>query len=70
MLASVHCPTCSTHYGLRASRVRAGLRRARCFRCASVFDIEATVFELMAEPPVVAAEASLVPEDLLDVRLE
>ena len=70
MLASVHCPTCSTHYGLRASRVRAGLHRARCFRCASIFDIEAAILELVGEPSAAAVEESLAPEDLLDVQLE
>jgi len=72
VLESVHCPTCSTHYGLQASRVRAGLRRARCFRCASVFSIEAEVLRLTGRPestPVERGEeVGIGPEDLLDLQ--
>ena len=72
MLESVHCPTCSTHYGLRAPRVRFGLRRARCFRCASVFSIEQEVLRLTRSPePLIeerVKEVGISPEDLLDLQ--
>lgn len=59
MIQSVSCPSCDTHYGLRRARVRPGLRRARCFKCATVFGIEADVLRLLgaAEPPEDAASA-------------
>lgn len=68
MLESVHCPTCSTHYGLRAPRVRTGLRRARCFRCSSVFSIEQEVLRLTSAPEALAEEVGIGPEDLLDLQ--
>jgi len=68
VLESVHCPTCSTHYGLRPSRVRTGLRRARCFRCASVFSIEQEVLKLTHSPEPLAEEVGIGPEDFLDLQ--
>ena len=68
MLESVHCPTCSTHYGLKAPRVRTGLRRARCFRCASVFSIEQEVLRLTSNPEPLVAEMGIDPEDFLDLQ--
>lgn len=67
VLESVHCPTCSTHYGLKASRVREGLRRARCFRCASVFSIEQEVERLLGPAAILPQDAGIGPEDLLDL---
>lgn len=72
MLESISCPSCSTHYGLRPERVNPGLRRARCYRCAEVFDIEQAVAHLLGpvtaseETPVAAAAilAKLQEEDL------
>lgn len=70
VLESVHCPSCSTHYGLKAARVHAGIRRARCFRCSTVFGVEEAVGRLLE--PVAAPEAEIPlemgigPEDLLD----
>lgn len=70
VLESVHCPSCSTHYGLKPGRVHAGIRRARCFRCAAIFGIEDTVGRLIEPVPAVEAEVPLEmgigPEDLLD----
>jgi hypothetical protein len=70
VLESVHCPTCSTHYGLRAPRVRSGIRRALCFRCSSIFSIEQEVLRLVGtpEPAAPAAEMGIGPEDLLDLQ--
>jgi predicted Zn finger-like uncharacterized protein len=70
VLESVHCPTCSTHYGLKASRVRASLRRARCFRCSSVFSIEQEVQRLLAAPEAAqpAEEMGIGPDDFLDLQ--
>lgn len=56
MLESVRCPNCATHYGLKADRVRSGIRRARCFRCRSVFAIEAEVQRLLGLPTPVIPE--------------
>ena len=60
VLETLRCPSCSTRFGLRASRVHAGIRRAQCFRCTTVFGIEEAVAHLLA-PPVVMAD---VPADL------
>jgi hypothetical protein len=68
VLESVHCPTCSTHYGLAAPRVRFGTRRARCFRCASVFSIEQEVQRLISPPETVVEAVGIGPEDLLDLQ--
>lgn len=68
MLESVHCPTCSTHYGLKAERVRIGIRRARCFRCSTIFGIEAEVARLVNEPNPAIPEVSLHADDLLDLK--
>lgn len=58
MIQSVSCPSCDTHYGLKRARVRSGLRRARCYRCATTFGIEAEVLRLLAED---GAEATSAP---------
>jgi hypothetical protein len=68
VLESVHCPTCSTHYGLKAPRVRIGIRRARCFRCSSIFSIESEVLRLTRSPEPQLEETSIGPEDLLDLQ--
>ena len=68
VLESVHCPVCSTHYGLKASRVRIGLRRARCFRCSSLFEIEQAVLRLTGGAGQPAEEIAIGPEDLLDLQ--
>lgn len=47
MIQSVSCPSCDTHYGLKRARVRPGLRRARCFKCATIFGIEGEVLRLL-----------------------
>ena len=56
VLESIHCPTCSAHYGLKASRVRSGIRRALCFRCSTIFSIEREVQRLTAQAGPVAEE--------------
>ena len=74
MLESVHCPTCSAHYGLRASRVRTGLRRARCFRCFTDFSIEQEVLRLTSGSDVqplvqpIVEEVGIGPDDLMDLQ--
>ncbi len=70
VLESVHCPTCSAHYGLKASRVRSGIRRALCFRCSTIFSIEREVQRLTAQAGPVAEEVGIGPEDLLDLAPE
>lgn len=70
VLESVHCPTCSAHYGLKASRVRSGIRRALCFRCSTIFSIEQEVQRLTAQAGPVAEEVGIGPEDLLDLAPE
>ena len=68
MLESVHCPTCSTHYGPKAPRVRIGIRRARCFRCSAIFSIEHEVLRLTSSPEPFVEEVGIGPEDLLDLQ--
>lgn len=85
MLESVRCPNCATHYGLKADRVRSGIRRARCFRCRSVFGIEAEVQRLLGlstsaipEPaPLEAApaetafaNAAIMNSDVADIGMD
>ena len=65
---SIHCPTCSAHYGLKASRVRIGIRRAHCFRCSTIFSIEQEVLRLAGRPESFAEEVGIGPEDLLDLQ--
>ena len=62
MLEPLRCPGCSTRFALGAARVRPGIRRAKCFRCDSVFSIEETVARLLAPAPEPAP--SLTLEDL------
>ncbi|HET6330636.1 MAG TPA: zinc-ribbon domain-containing protein [Holophagaceae bacterium] len=63
MVEAIQCPSCQTRYGLRQARVRSGLRRAQCFRCGDVFQIEPEVKRLLGllEP----AATSSVPLDVL-----
>lgn len=51
VLEPLRCPGCSTRYVLGAARVRPGIRRARCFRCDSVFSVEESVARLLAPAP-------------------
>jgi hypothetical protein len=51
VLESLRCPSCSTRFGLSASRVHAGIRRAQCFRCDTVFGIEDAVARLLEAVP-------------------
>ena len=51
MFETLRCPSCSTRYELSPSRVRAGIRRALCFRCNTAFDIEDAVTRLLAPFP-------------------
>ena len=62
MLETLRCPSCSTRFGLRASRVHAGIRRAQCFRCTTVFGIEEAVAHLLA--PAHPAEPADLPPSL------
>ena len=76
VLEPLQCPSCSTRFGLSASRVRPGIRRARCFRCETLFGIEAEVARLLAtvaEPvePLVALEPEVEsPEPLVVPALD
>jgi hypothetical protein len=51
VLETLRCPGCSTRFALGAARVRPGIRRAQCFRCDTVFDIEEAVARLLAPDP-------------------
>jgi hypothetical protein len=62
---SVRCPSCSSRYGLRLQRVKVGIKRARCFRCRSIFGIEAEVLRLLATAAA-PAEPEAEPRDLPD----
>lgn len=48
MVEAIQCPSCQTRYGLRPARVRTGLRRAQCFRCGDIFQIEPEVKRMLA----------------------
>jgi predicted Zn finger-like uncharacterized protein len=64
VLEPLRCPGCSTRFVLGAARVRPGHRRAKCFRCGSVFPIEEAVTRLLApvpEPAALAPEPELAP---------
>ena len=64
MLESVRCPSCSSRYGLRPHRVKAGIKRARCFRCRSIFGIESEVLRLLpAAAPGPEPEVVIEPGD-------
>ncbi|MDP2875917.1 MAG: hypothetical protein Q8O00_07020 [Holophaga sp.] len=72
MLESISCPSCSTHYGLRPERVHSGLRRARCYKCADLFDIQHVVTSLLGpaisvEEPF--AEDVIQADDFLDLDM-
>lgn len=65
VLQPVNCPSCDARYGLTRARVRPGIRRAHCFRCATVFGIEAEVMLLIGEEallPAPAPEPAPVPD--------
>lgn len=72
VLETLRCPGCSTRYVLGAARVRPGIRRARCFRCDSVFPIEEAVARLLAPvpeeaaPPLTLDDLAGIQEDLLE----
>ena len=71
MLETLRCPGCSTRFVLGAARVRPGIRRAKCFRCDSIFDIEEPVARLLAIPEAPPAQVpSLSMEDLQGMRDE
>jgi predicted Zn finger-like uncharacterized protein len=61
VLETLRCPGCSTRYVIGPARVRPGLRQARCYRCAAVFDIGEAVARLLAELPV-PPTAAVLPE--------
>lgn len=64
MIQSVSCPSCDTHYGLTRARVRPGLRRARCFKCATIFGIEGDVLRLLGGyGPAEEAASAPTPTD-------
>ncbi|MGA2079188.1 MAG: hypothetical protein ABSH53_01030 [Holophaga sp.] len=56
MVEILRCPGCSTPFVLAPARVRPGIRRAKCFRCSSVFGIEETVARLLAPAPAPAVD--------------
>lgn len=47
MQESVTCPSCLARYGLRAERISPGIRRAQCFKCRHIFNIEAEVIQIL-----------------------
>jgi hypothetical protein len=58
---ALRCPGCSTRFHLTLARVRPGLRRAQCFRCDTVFPIEAQVERLLASGPQAEAPGAGTP---------
>ena len=69
MIQSLHCPSCDTQYGLKRARVRFGIRRARCYRCATVFPIESEVMLLLAgDGSIPLAAGPTVPESVPAVQ--
>ncbi|MBI4913671.1 MAG: zinc-ribbon domain-containing protein [Acidobacteria bacterium] len=69
MMRSVHCPSCDTHYGLRRARVRPGIRRARCYRCGTLFGIEAEVMGLLTSLSGPDVPAPPLASDFLEPAL-
>jgi len=72
VLESISCPSCSTHYGLRPERVHSGLRRAQCYKCAHLFDIQDVVSRLLGSATVVEepfASDVVQAEDFLDLDI-
>ena len=51
MTETILCPGCSTRFALRPERVHAGTRRAKCFKCETIFDILEIVQRLLPPPP-------------------
>ena len=74
MLESLRCPGCSTCFALGPARVRPGIRRAQCFRCDTIFDIEEAVARLLAPVPPPVPEQPEAPalslEDLQGMPME
>jgi predicted Zn finger-like uncharacterized protein len=76
VLEPLRCPGCSTRFLLGAARVKPATRRAKCFRCGTIFPIQESVARLLApEQPgrLDLAETlapSLTPEDLQGVPEE
>lgn len=61
VLETLRCPGCSTRYVIAPVRVRPGIRRAKCFRCSSVFGIEEAVARLLAPVQDPAGQEMPVP---------
>jgi predicted Zn finger-like uncharacterized protein len=59
VLETLRCPGCSTRYVIGPARIRPGLRQARCFRCAAVFDIGEAVTRLLSELPAPPAPVTV-----------
>ena len=57
----IQCPGCSTRFSLPPERVHEGIRRARCFRCETVFDIASAVARLLAPAPAQPVEPEPEP---------
>ena len=70
MLETLRCPGCSTRYVIGPARIRPGLRQARCFRCAAVFDIGEAVARLLAELPAPPAAPALPEAPVPAVQAE
>lgn len=59
---TIRCPGCSTRFALRPERVHPRIRRARCFRCDTTFDIAEAVQRLFGEGvPEPAAQPPIQP---------
>ncbi|BDU71180.1 zinc ribbon domain-containing protein [Mesoterricola silvestris] len=71
MTETIRCPGCSTRFTLTPGRVHAGLRRAKCFRCETIFDIAEVVGRLLPEPaPAPVPEPAPMEEPSLFARFD
>ncbi len=63
---TIRCPGCSTRFLLRPERVHAGTRRAKCFKCETIFAIGDEVVRLLApaapEEEILVAPPAFEPE--------
>jgi hypothetical protein len=73
VLEALQCPSCSTRFLLSAGRVHPGIRRAKCFRCETIFGIEEACARLLAVEPsltlndLAGAEEGFAEDTLINI---